>query len=90
MEKQMKATLSAVIDMGNGTFQVLQVYNDEVTYVKGKWKDRRTGKERSIIAPTGIRLIKKKFHNVMNYGRALMIADAITVKDYKRVKELTT
>ena len=89
MKEQIKATISAIIRQPNGTFTVCQVHNEEVTIAKGKWKDRRTGKERSIIVPTGIRLIKRRFNNIINYGRALMVAEAITRKDFKFLKGLT-
>ena len=85
-DKQMKATLSAIIRQPTGVFTVLQMYNDEVTVVKGQWRDRRTGKERSIITPTGIRLVKRRFNHVLNYGKALMIAEAIQHKDFKFLK----
>ena len=85
-----KATLSAIIRQPTGVFTVLQIFNEEVSIIKAKWQDRRTGKERSIITPTGIRRIKQRYHSISTYGRALMITDAISTKNFKLLKELTS
>lgn len=89
MKEQIKATISAIIRQPNGTYDVCQVHNEEVSIVKGEWKDRRTGKERSITEPTGVRRIKRRFNLIPTYGRALMIADAIAAKNFKFLKGLT-